>query len=124
MMFKARDAKDTTSMKRCFSLWGERGSSLPDAAGVLFASVNCIQAEPIHVPLDQQAGHFEHRLEDTNGIDVQEVPSCFHLAMFFNALLELDFHFHFLQVDLYPNTFSLGNFQFLFFLSHHIEHIR
>lgn len=83
-------------MKRCFSLRGERGSSPSDAAGFLFASVNRIWAEPIHVPLDQQAGHLENRLEDTNSIDLHQAPSPFHLAMFSNALLEPDFHFHFL----------------------------
>lgn len=98
-------------------------------AGVSFAGVNGTQAESIDVPLDQQEGHLEDRLEeDTDDVGSQQAPSHFHLPMFFNTILEL-LYLNLLQVHLHVDTISLGNFEFLLFLvqflflSHHIEHM-
>ena len=86
-------------------------------AGISFASVNGTQAESIDVPLDQQEGHLEDRFEeDTDDVGSQQAPSHLHLAVLFNAILEL-LNFNLLQVHVHVGTISLGNnFEFLLFL--------
>lgn len=98
-------------------------------AGISFASVDGAQAESIDVPLDQQEGHLEDRLEeDTDDVGSQQPSSHLHFTMLLNTILEL-LYFNLLQVHLYVDPIRLGNFelllllvQFLFF-THHIEYM-
>lgn len=98
-------------------------------AGIPLAGVDGTQAEPIDVPLDEQEGHLEDRLEeDADDVGSQQAPPHLHLAVFFDPVLEL-LDFNLLQVHVHVDTICLGHFELLLFLvqflflSHHVEHM-